>query len=157
MWITAADVEATYGAPEVNRLADLAGDGVADAGVVDGAVSRAEGRVRSRLLTRYEPEDLPASPAEAPDILRRICVDLAWWELHKKASSQNEGAMVVRDDALADLKAIVDGGAALTLADEPAVDSTRPTILTSTSRPVCDRMSLENLELLGTRGGGWPS
>lgn len=156
MWITVADLESLYGAAEVDRLADLDGDGVADAGVKEGAVSRAEGRVRSRLLTRYKPEDLPETPAAAPDILRRIAVDLAWWELNKRATSQSEAAIEVRDDALADLMALVDGGAALTLAGDPPVDSTRPTILTSTSRPVCDRMSLENLDLLGTRGGWAP-
>lgn len=144
MWISVADVEARYGAAEVDRLADLDGDGVRDAGVAEAAVAAAEDRARGLLLTRYKPGDLPATPDDVSDNLRRILVDLAWWELHKRAAIHNEGARTIGTEALADLRTIVAGAAALVLDDEPAVDVSRPVIVTSAPRCADDRMTLEN-------------
>lgn len=140
-WITSTDLEARYGVAELDRVADFDGDGERDAGVVETAIAEAEGRVRSRLLTRYKPAELPV---DAPEVLKRVVRDFAWWELHRRFTILPDAVIRLYDDAREDLAAIVDSLASLTLEDEPAVDISRPSILTSESRPTADRMTLRD-------------
>ena len=141
-WITEADLAAKYGADEVARLADVDRDGMPDEGVVEKAILSVEGRLRSRLLTRYRPEQLPTV---APEPLLRVTVDLTWYELHKGLDLVSDAVLRVRQDALDELDDLVEGLGSLDLGNRPPVDSTRPQVLTSPSRP--DRMTLKNLDL----------
>ena len=137
--ITRADLEDAYGKDEVERFSKLEAD------AAERALERAQGRVTSRLLTRYARHELPAVVADVSAALRRVIVDLAWYELHKRHSHVSDTVQAIRDDAEAELSDVVQGRASLDLPSSPPVDSTRPLILTSPSR--ADRLTLSNLEL----------
>lgn len=143
-WIAPADLDDAYGEGEVTDLADVDRDGERDAGVVEKAIVSAEGRVRSRLLTRYRPEELPMSAAEVPEPLRRVTVDLAFYELHKRYEQVPDSVVRIREDAEAELDDLTRGLGSLDLAARPPADATRPLIVTSPSRE--DRLTLKNLE-----------
>lgn len=143
-WISEADLDDVFGADEVTRAADLDHDGVRDAGVVGKAIARAEGRIRSRLLTRYQPGEIPAGGGEVPEALRRVALGLAWYELHKRFDQIADAVLRVRDDAVSELDDLVNGAGSLGLAGNPPADATRPLILTSPSRE--DRLTLKALD-----------
>ncbi len=143
-WITPADLDDAYGEGEVSDLADVDRDGTRDPGIVEKAIVSAEGRVKSRLLTRYRPEELPASAAEVPEPLRRVTVDLAFYQLHKRYEQVPESVIRIRDDAEAELADLARGLGSLDLSARPPVDATRPLIVTSPSRE--DRLTLPNLD-----------
>lgn len=144
-WITEADLDAVFGEGEISRLADLDRDGVRDAGVVEKAIRSAEGRVRSRLLTRFRPEEIPAAGEAVPEALRRIATDLAFYELQKKFEQVPDSVLRLREDAESELDDVVNGKGSLGLPGNPPADATRPLILTSPSRE--DRLTLRNLDL----------
>ena len=144
IWISETDLDDVYGEDEVTRAADLDHDGVRDPGVVGKAIVRAEGRVRSRLLTRYQPAEIPAGTGEAPEALRRVAIGLAWYDLHKRFDQISDAVVRVRDDAESELDDLVNGTGSLGLAGNPPADATRPLILTSRSRDV--RLTLRVLD-----------
>ena len=145
LWVLPRDLDDAYGEAAVTRLADLDKDKVRDPGVVEAAIRRASGRARSRLLTRYQTSDLPQGPAGVPEALRRVVVDLAWYELHKRNTVVSDSVEKLQKDAMDELRDIVNGPASLGLAGSPPVDSTRATIVTSPSR--ADRLTWTNLDL----------
>jgi len=131
-WLTEAEMKARYGAERVNALADVDGDGVPDAGVVEGAILDAEGRAESRLLARYAPDDLPTTTANASVTLKRIVSGLAWWYLHQRFDVLGDDVRAAYDGALSELADVVRGGASLVLADSPAIDLSAPVVRKST-------------------------
>ena len=143
-WIDPEDLDAVYDEAEITRVADLDRDGERDPDVVERAIVRAEGRVRSRLLTRFRPEQLPVA-GNAPEPLRRVVIDLAWYQLHKRFDVVPAAVLRVREEAESELDDLVQGSGSVGLEGNPPVDSTRPMILHSPSRE--DRLTLRNLEL----------
>lgn len=143
-WITPADLDDAYGEGEVSDLADIDRDGARDPGVVEKAIRSAEGRVRSRLLTRYRPDELPASAAQVPEPLRRVTVDLAFYELHKRYEQVPDSVVRIRKDAEDELADLVRGLGSLDLAARPPADATRSLIVTTPSRE--DRLTLKTFE-----------
>lgn len=75
-YATRADLERRFGAAEVLQLADRDGDGLADAGVIDGALAEAAAEIDAYLAGRY---DLPLPVV--PPVLERIACDIARYRL----------------------------------------------------------------------------
>lgn len=141
-WIVPADLDSRFGAAEIDRIADLDGDGTRDSGVVEQRIGDAEDYIRARLLTAHDPDDLPTSAAAASAVLRSVAADLTWWELHKRNDVIPDSVKAVRDDARAMLESLVDGPVAALLAELPAAGDF--IIITSESRPTCDRLTLRD-------------
>lgn len=128
VWIEAAELRERFGASKVDDRADRDRDGVPEAAVITAAIADAEGRVRSKLLTRYAPADLPSTPAAASPTLKRITLKLAWYYLWEGADIVPSQVLLMRDDALAELNAVAQGGASLGLTGAPPVDDSRPVL-----------------------------
>lgn len=143
-WLTAAELRTRWGNARVDGLADRDGNGVPDTGRVETAIVEAESRVESRLLTRYRPGDLPTTTGTASAALKRIVGGLALYVLAEHLTRPADDVLRAKDDAMSELKDLVQGQAVLALADEPAVDDSRPTILTTKSSR--GTFALENLD-----------
>lgn len=140
-WITEAELVEAY--PKVVELADRDRDGQADEDVIARAITSVEGRVKSRLLTRYRPEQLPG-PGAAPDALRRVLLAFAYYELAKGFSVLDPAVERIYTDAKEELEDLVRGQGSLALPSDPPADSTRAVILFGPCRS--DRLTLANLE-----------
>jgi len=145
-WLTVAELQERYGASAVDDRADRDRDGSADSGVLDAAIADAEGRVKSELLTRFAPADLPTTTATASAPLKRVCARLSWYYLWSSATVIPPPVIVERDEAVAELRSLVRGSAALLLSGEPAVDNSRPQILrTSAATTTTDPITFSRL------------
>lgn len=71
-----ADLETRFGAAEILQLADRDGDGLADSGVVAGALAEAAAEIDAYLAGRYA---LPL--ASVPPVLVRLACDIARYRL----------------------------------------------------------------------------
>ncbi|GAB7078762.1 gp436 family protein [Megalodesulfovibrio paquesii] len=118
MYCTAADLEERYGAAAVLLLADRDGDGLADAGVIERAITDAAAEVDGWVAARYT---LPlASPSP---VLARCACAIAWYLLAgNRAGGPYEQERKGYEDAVALLKAISKGDVRL----GPEPDSQAP-------------------------------
>lgn len=82
-YATAQDMAARFGAPELDQLADRNGDGMPDAGVVDGALADADAEIDAYLAGRY-----PLPLAHVPPVLARIACDIARYRLWADKASE---------------------------------------------------------------------
>lgn len=108
-----------FGETELLQLADLDGDGTADAAIIESRIRDTDGEIDSYLGQRYS---LPLS--HLPDILEARAADILRYRLHDHQPPQ-----VVRDrydDAVSWLRRVARGEASLGLpvSDEPASDHT---------------------------------
>lgn len=152
VWIEAAELRSRFGAAKVDDRADRDRDGVPEVSVVAAAIDDAEGRVRSELLTRYAPGDLPTTPGAASSTLKRVCLKLAWYCLWEGADIIPPSVLALRDDALQELRAIKLGGQSLVLAGAPPVDDSRPVIHRGRRASATDRE--EPITLAAMQGWG---
>ena len=119
--------------PEVLvELADDDGDGVADVTIVEAVIESASALIDGYCQSRYP---VPISPV--PDVVTRICVDLAIYDLHVRRGldpDSADGAIAQnRKDAIGFLRDVSRGVAALpTGTTEP---HTPPTPVRVSSRP----------------------
>lgn len=82
-------------------MADRFGTGEIDAGVVQEAIDLASGLIDRYVSRRYR------IPLAQENAIRKIAVDLAWYELQKTAPT--EAAQKNRDDAIRFLKDVASG------------------------------------------------
>lgn len=75
-YLTQIEIETAFGAQELIDLADRDGDGVADAAVVEQAISRASGTIDSYLRSRF---NLPLP--EVPDLVRDCALNIVRYHL----------------------------------------------------------------------------
>lgn len=132
IWLTEAELRERYGDVRVDALADRDRDNTPDVGVVEAAILDAEGRIRSELLGRYAAEDLPLTTGTTGATLKRVVAKLAWYYLNEGAyDSVSDQVKGVAADALAEVRAIKQGGAALGLDSAPTVDIARGGVFVS--------------------------
>ena len=83
-YATNADVETRLGTALYVQLADDAGTGAANEGVVNEARAAAEAEVNGYLAGRYRvPVDTSSSP-ETATLLKSVTLDLVEWRLHAR-------------------------------------------------------------------------
>jgi len=118
-------LENSFGADRIVELADLDGDGTADAATVADAIERAESTVESYVARRY---DLTAVRAAAPAVVVELAADLSLYELAKARDAVLVGPgteyEAIYDRAIARLKEIANGMTVLDVATaiaEPTV------------------------------------
>jgi len=105
-YATQPDLETRFGAAELLQLADRDGDGLADPGVVAGALAEAAAEIDAYLVGRYA---LPL--ASTPPVLVRLACDLARYRL--MADNPLEEARKRYEDARRLLEALAAGRVAL--------------------------------------------
>lgn len=154
-WITPEDVERKYGAAAVARLVDLDRDAEPDANVLEDAIDSAVGRIRSKLLTRWDRGQVPpAASSGVSKALRRIALKIVWHELHEPFDVKPDGpkeALAVAEAELTDLVRSAGSGDFWESAPAEAVEE-MAAISASPSRPKNRRMTIEGLGSLP-----WPS
>lgn len=129
VWLTEAELQTRFGETRVNNFADRDGDGTADSGVIEAAILRAESRARARLLTRYQPADLPTATGDASLLLKEIVGGFAIWNLTDHCEIRGDDIVQAERSANAMLTDVVRAEASLLLASEPAKDLSAPQIL----------------------------
>jgi len=108
-YATQADIVTLY-SENALFVADRDGDGVPDAAAITRALGSASGEIDSFLNVRYQ------VPIEAPsDLLMQFCVDIALYRLALGREVLTEEHRKRYEDALAHLKLIAAGKAALVL------------------------------------------
>lgn len=129
-YATEQDIVDLYGADALVAVADRDFDGVADAAAVARALDDATGEMDLHIGARY---DLPLP--NVPASLRRICIDIAMYRLATNGGSLTDEHRTRYEDAVATLKRIAEGKAALTFEPDPDADPLDPT-LTQGPRPI---------------------
>ncbi len=134
MYATQSDIVALYGANAL-VVADRDGNGVADEAAVTRALESAGDEINSYLAVRYT---VPV-PAPAPQILIQLCVDIGVYRLALSADVLSAEHRQRYEDALAMLKRLAKGEAALVLAADPnapPADPDAPTALNDGPQPI---------------------
>lgn len=109
------DIETIYGD---DALYMARRDGAIDADAVARALDGATGEIDSHIYVRY---DLPLT--FIPDLLTRYCVDIALYMLAASADVMSETLRQRYEDAIAQLRRIADGKAALVFPVDPDADT----------------------------------
>ncbi|SNR22893.1 DUF1320 domain-containing protein [Paracoccus sediminis] len=112
-YATAPDIVDLYG-PSALYVADRDNDGTVDAAAVDRALVSASDEIDSHVGVRHA---LPL--AAVPGILRQHCVDIAVYRLALSADVLTEEHRRRYEDAVAHLRRIAEGKAALVLPADP--------------------------------------
>ena len=114
-YAAAQDIVDLYG-PSALYVADRDGDGAPDAAAVDRALTSASDEIDSYVGVRHA---LPLPVV--PGILRQHCVDIAVYRLALSADVLTEEHRRRYEDAVAHLRRIAEGKAALVLPTDPDV------------------------------------
>ena len=113
-YATQEQIVERYGADAVTLLADRDGDGQPDAEVVAQSLDDATAEIDSYLATKY---DLPLP--RVPEVLVRICVDIAVYRLAPEIAEQTDERRLRYEDAVRLLKSLAKGETSLGLDDPP--------------------------------------
>lgn len=119
-YATQADIIALYGADAL-VVADRNGDGAIEHASVARSLASAKGEIDTYLAARYS---LPLT--EVPEYLKQLCVDVAIYRLALPADVLTEEIRRRYDDAIAALKRIAKGEAALVFTPVPTVPGETP-------------------------------
>lgn len=134
------DLETRFGAAELAQLADRDGDGVEDAGVIDGALADADQLVNGYVAGRYA---VPLSPV--PDLVKRWACDIARYFLWADAVTDLVKARY--EAAVNGLKDVARGAVTLQAAGIEARDAEQATadftVLVDAPAPVFTDAALE--------------
>ncbi|WP_417262621.1 gp436 family protein [Celeribacter sp.] len=106
-YATQSDIEELYGS-DILHIADRDGDGVPEADAITRACVSASAEIDTHLHARYA---LPLP--EVPEYLRQLAVDIAIYRLAQTADVLSEEMRTRYEDALAALRRIAEGKAAL--------------------------------------------
>jgi phage gp36-like protein len=107
-YATESSLDMQYGTAAVTVAADRDGDGTRDTGVIDAAISDAEDEIDSYLGVVYS---LPLT--STPDILSRVCGDIALYRMCSDAGTLTDEMRRRYDDAIAWLSKVASGKATL--------------------------------------------
>ncbi|HVF61671.1 MAG TPA: phage protein Gp36 family protein [Thermoanaerobaculia bacterium] len=124
------------------RVLGLAGSG--EEAAVEQAIASAEELAASILLPAYG-EFLPSLPADTPTLMKDLVASVALYKLTESHDQVNPRLLADHDQALAHFRLVGRGGASLGFATSPAVDVSRPGILTTHTADQA-RLTLANLE-----------
>lgn len=113
-YATQDDITRLY-SPDALYVADRDGDGEAETDAVDTALAMASSEIDSYLGVRY-----PVPIAPVPALLVQFCVDMALYRLASSRDMLSEEHRRRYEDALAHLKRVGDGKAALIIPADPA-------------------------------------
>lgn len=127
-YATSTNVTERYSNAELLIVSDRDGNGTADTGIITQALDDASSEMDAYLGARYS---LPLS--STPDMLVRICVDIAMYRMSENAASMTDERRRRYDDAIAFLRNIADGKATLGI-DEPADSSATDAIVETDAR-----------------------
>ncbi len=119
-YATQSDIETLYGPDALLVAADRDGDGLPDAERIAAALADAAAEIDSHVGVRHA-LPLPAVPAA----LRRIAADIALYRLASNGAALTEELRTRYQDAIAWLRRVADGKAALPGADPQG--GSRPT------------------------------
>ena len=120
-YATAPDIIDRHGEDVLVLLADRDGDGVADEGVINQALTDAASEIDTYLAPKY---DLPLETV--PPILTRLAVDIAVYRLSPESDAGTEERRLRYEDAVALLKRLATRTAALDLAGDDGEALSRP-------------------------------
>jgi len=109
---TEADIKKQLPEEQLIELSDDDGDGVADSGVVERAITDADAEIDSYLSVRYT---VPLSPV--PARAQQLSVDIAIWNLYSRRTVLDEIREKRYNAAIAFLKDVASGKANI---DDPA-------------------------------------
>jgi phage gp36-like protein len=115
-YATQADIVTLYG-DDALHVADRDGDGLADSAAVARALDHASAEIDTHIAARYA---LPL--ASTPAMLTAWCVDIALYRLALTADVLSEEHRRRYDDALAALRRVAEGKAALVFPADPNPD-----------------------------------
>jgi len=113
-YATQQDMEDRYGHDALLMVADRDNDGEIDTEVVVRALSDATAEIDPYLASRYS---MPL--AEVPDLLVRLCVDIAFYRLSGDADTYTEEKRQRYEDTVSLLSRIASGKVSLGLATPP--------------------------------------
>jgi phage gp36-like protein len=126
-YATRADLEQQLRPTELIQLADDDGDGAADPSVIGRALADADAEINAYMGTRYA---LPLP--SVPELIRRLAVDLALWQLYSRRDLATDTRTKQHDAAVALLKRLAEGTVSLGL--PPTQQATPPPSIVSGER-----------------------
>jgi phage gp36-like protein len=107
-YATQADLEDYFGSAEVLIASDRDGDGTADVGVLNSALTAATEEIDSYLAVRY---DLPL--AAVPGVLIRVCCDVAMYRMSVNSPAMTEDKETRYKDSVKWLEKLTKGTVSL--------------------------------------------
>lgn len=129
-WLTEAELRTRWGA-RVDELGDRNSDGTAESADVEAAIEVAEGRVKSDLLVRFQPDDLPTTTGTASAALKRVVGGLSIWFLAERFPIKGQDVYDARSMAEKELAALKNGNLSLLLSGNPTTDLGGEQVLTA--------------------------
>lgn len=112
---TQTDLEKQLPQARLIQLADDDGDNLADTGVIDEAITKADDEINGYAATRYT---VPFSPV--PTLVKTLSVDIAIWNLYSRRTIENDTVNKRYERAIQILKDIAGGKVSLGESPGPA-------------------------------------
>ena len=113
-YATLTNMQTRFGSDAVLLVSDRDGDGIADTGVIDGALDDATEEIDSYLAAKYQ---LPL--ATVPGVIERYCCDIAMYLLSDTADVLTEERKNRYEKAVSWLSKLAKGIVSLGLESEP--------------------------------------
>ncbi|PJN94870.1 DUF1320 domain-containing protein [Amaricoccus sp. HAR-UPW-R2A-40] len=129
-YATQSDIVEIYGEHAL-VVADRNGDGTPDAAAITRALTAAADEIDSHLAVRY-----PLPLASTPGILRQLSVDVAVYRLAQTADVLTEEVRQRYEDAVAHLRRLAEGKAALVFPPSAPGEGEEPDPLDASPQPI---------------------
>ncbi|WP_421780728.1 gp436 family protein [Kiloniella litopenaei] len=126
---TIQDMQNQFGDDDLLSVADRDGDNAMDLPVINAALDRASSEIDSYLATRYK---LPLSSVDIS--VKGVCLDIAMYHLSQGAGLVTEDKRQRYEDAIAWLRRVSDGKAALPGQQSPNSPSPKPIVIAGPER-----------------------
>lgn len=140
MYCTLDDIKKMIPEVVIIQLTDDTGSQAVDTGKVDEAIAQAQGEIDAYVSTRYA---VPLSPA--PDILRKLCVDIAIYNLYSRLVELMPATRRDRyNDAISQLNNIAKGLILLAKADGVVDKTSHNYNLITSDAQFFSRFDMEN-------------
>jgi len=134
------DLEDYFGSSELLIAADRDGDGEADEGVVASGLNSATAEINSYLAVRY---DIPL--AETPEVLTRVCCDLAMYHMSVGSPSMTEDKETRYNNCIKWLRDVSKGVASLGAAEAQVEVQDEATVSSSSEERLFSRTKMQGL------------
>ena len=140
MYCTLDDIKKMIPEVVIIQLTDDTGSQAVDTGKVDEAIAQAQGEIDAYVSTRYA---VPLSPA--PDILRKLCVDIAIYNLYSRLVELMPATRRDRyNDAISQLNNIAKGLILLAKPDGVVDKTSHNYNLITSDAQIFSRFDMEN-------------